>query len=190
MKRRWKMGAITLTAFLMLTACKDESGENMTHEETMQGETGESTEHAQMNSAMLAELPEELREAENPTFPIGSNVLISAEYTGGEEAVEGTVVGAYETAAYMVSYEPSTGGENVENYKWVIHEELEEAGPDLFARGEKVVLNASHMPGMHGANAYIEAVEATTVYMVDYAQSAGEKETNHKWIVEEELSEA
>lgn len=189
MNRKWKMGVISLTAFLVLAACKDESGKDVTHEETMGEETGESTEHAQMNSSASGELPENLREAEDPKFPVGSNVLISAEYTDGKQAVEGIVAGAYETAAYMVSYEPSNGGENVENYKWVIHEEIEEAGPDLFARGEKVVLNASHMAGMHGANAYIEAVEATTVYMIDYPSLSGEKTENHKWVIEEELLE-
>jgi hypothetical protein len=188
MKRKWRIGAITLTAFLMLAACKDESGADLTHEESTQEETGESTEHAQMNSSKTGDLPENLREAEDPKFPVGSNVLIGAEYTNGTEAVEGTVIGAYETAAYTVSYESSNDGENVENYKWVIHEEIEEAGADLFARGEKVVLNASHMPGMHGADAYIESVEATTVYMVDYVSANGEKVKNHKWIIEEELS--
>ena len=196
MKRKRKIGAVIVTAFLMLTACKDESGEDIAPLGTVQeeqqektGETTESTEHAQMNYSTTGEVSEDLRKAEDPAFPVGSNVLIRTGLEEGMETVEGTVVGAYETTAYMVSYEPSDGGDTVENYKWIIHEEIEEAGPDLFARGEKVVLNASHVAGMHGADAYIEAVEATTVYMVDYVSSTGEEVKNHKWFVEEELSE-
>ena len=195
MKRKWKIGAVIVTAFLMLTACKDESGEDLAPLGTVQeeqqektGETTESTEHAQMNYSTTGEVSEDLRKAEDPAFPVGSHVLIRTGLEEGMEKVEGTVVGAYETTAYMVSYEPSDGGDAVENYKWVIHEEIEEAGPDLFARGEEVVLNASHMAGMHGADAYIEAVEATTVYMVDYVSATGEEVKNHKWFVEEELS--
>lgn len=185
MKEKWKIGVVILTAFLMLAACKDESGENAADDKTIQ--EGTSTNQAQMNTSTSGELPEGLREAEDPTFPTGSIVTISAEHTNGTKAVEGTVAGAYDTAAYIVSYEPTNGGERVENYKWVIHEEIQGAGADLFARGEKVVLNASHMTGMHGANAYIEAVEETTVYMVNYISTTGEKVTNHKWVVEEEF---
>ena len=193
--KKWRMGAVLL-ALLVLAACKDESDEDLSpvgtvpeeqQEET--GETTESTEHAQMNYSTNGEVPEDLRKAEDPAFPVGSQVLISTGFEEGAEPVEGTVVGAYETTAYMVSYEPSDGGDAVENYRWIIHEEVEEAGPDLFARGEEVVLDASHAAGMHGAEAYIEAVEETTVYMADYVSPTGEEVKNHKWFVEEELSE-
>ncbi|MGM9950845.1 MAG: YdhK family protein [Lysinibacillus sp.] len=196
MKKKWKVGATFMASLLLLAACKDESGKDLTPGGTVQeeqqeetGETTESTEHAQMNYSTTGEVPEDLRKAEDPAFPIGSDVLIRAGHTKDMETVEGTVVGAYETTAYMVSYEPSDGGDAVKNYKWIIHEEIEEAGPDLFARGEEVVLDASHAAGMHGADAYIETVEATTVYMVDYVSPTGEEVTNHKWFVEEELSE-
>lgn len=195
MNKKWRMGA-ALLALLILAACKDESEEDLSpvgtvpeeqQEET--GETTESTEHAQMNYSTNGEVPEDLRKAEDPAFPVGSQVLIRTGFEEGAEPVEGTVVGAYETTVYIVSYEPSDGGDAVENYRWIIHEEIEEAGPDLFARGEEVVLDASHAAGMHGAEAYIEAVEETTVYMVDYVSPTGEDVKNHKWFVEEELSE-
>ena len=195
MKKKRKVGVALLATLLALAACKDESGEDLPPLGTVQeeqqektGETTESTEHAQMNHSTTGEVSEGLRKAEDPAFPVGSKVLIRTNLEEGMETVEGTVVGAYESTAYMVSYEPSDGGDAVENYKWVIHEEIEEAGPDLFARGEEVVLNASHAAGMHGADAYIEAVEATTVYMVDYVSPTGEEITNHRWFVEEELS--
>lgn len=186
MKKKGRVGAVIVTAFLILAACQDESGEDIAGNGPKE-ETGKSSESAQMNNSRSGELGEGLREAENPTYPVGSSVIISAEHTNGTEAVEGTVAGAYDTTAYIVSYEPTNGGEPVEDYKWIIQEEIEEAGPDLFARGEQVVLNASHMAGMHGASAYIEAVEETTVYMVDYVLATGEKVTNDKWVVEKEL---
>lgn len=187
MKSKRRVSAGIVIVFLMLAGCQHKSGEDMTGNDIIGEGTRESIESAQTNPSSSGELLEDLREAENPKFPVGSRVIISAEHTNGQEAVEGIVAGAYDTAAYIVSYDPLDGKEHVENYKWVIHEEIEEAGPDLFARGEQVVLNASHMAGMHGANAYIEAVEDTTVYMVDYVSTSGDKVENHKWVVEEEL---
>ena len=35
-----------------------------------------------------------------------------------------TIVGAYETTAYAISYTPVTGGERVENHKWVTGDEI------------------------------------------------------------------
>lgn len=196
MKKKWKVGAALLATLLALVACKDESGEDLTQEGTVQeeqqeetGETTESTEHAQMNHSTTGEVPEDLQKAEDPAFPVGSTVLVDVGHLEGAETVEGTVASAYETTAYMVSYESSDGGDVVEDYKWIIHEEIEEAGAELFARGEEVVLDASHMAGMHGAEAYIETVEETIVYMVDYVSPTGEEVKNHKWFVEEELSE-
>ncbi|MBM7607292.1 hypothetical protein JOD29_000529 [Lysinibacillus composti] len=44
------------------------------------------------------------------------------------------------------------------------------------------------MPNMKGAEATIVGAYDTTVYMVDYISTAGEKVKNHKWLVESELS--
>src|SRR5690625_7845663 len=82
---------------------------------------------------------------------------------------------------YTVSYTPTTGGETVENHKWVIHEEIEEAGDEPFEPGTEVTLNADHMEGMNGATAVIDSAEETTVYMVDFiATDSGEEVKNHK----------
>ena len=42
----------------------------------------------------------------------------------GMKGAEATIVGAYTTTAYVISYEPTTGGKRIEKHKWVIHEEL------------------------------------------------------------------
>ena len=40
------------------------------------------------------------------------------------KGAEATIVGAYNTTAYVISYEPTSGGKRIEKHKWVIHEEL------------------------------------------------------------------
>ena len=75
------------------------------------------------------------------------------------------------------------------NHKWVISEEVKDAGEKVIEVGEEVTLTASHMKGMQGAKATIESAVPTTVYMVDYMPTTGgEKVTNHKWVTESELS--
>lgn len=79
----------------------------------------------------------------------------------------------------------------MKNHKWVIHEEIENAGDKPFQPGDEVVLNADHMEGMKGAKAVIDSAKQTTVYMVDYIDTeTGQKVTNHKWVTEDELSPA
>lgn len=100
-----------------------------------------------------------------------------------------TIVGAYTTTAYTVSYTPTTGEEKVNNHKWVIHEEIKDTGSEPYSPGTEVILTADHMKGMDGAKATIDSVEPTTVYMVDYTPTTGgEPVKNHKWVTESELS--
>lgn len=142
--------------------------------------------HAEMNHSGSGEVPEGLKEAENPTYPVGSQAIIHADHMPGMNGAKATIVGAYDTTVYTVSY-TTPKGEKVENHKWVIHEEIEEAGDEPFKPGDQVTLNADHMEGMDGATATIDSAEKTTVYMVDYISTDGEKVTNHKWVTESEL---
>ncbi|MBO1914710.1 DUF1541 domain-containing protein, partial [Microvirga sp. 3-52] len=99
-----------------------------------------------------------------------------------------TIVGAYDTTAYAISYTPVTGGERVENHKWVIQEEIKDADDKILEQGTEVTIEADHMKGMEGATAEIDSDEKTTVYMIDYTPTTGgEKVTNHKWVTESEL---
>ena len=65
---------------------------------------------------------------------------------------------------------------------------LKEAKNPAFPVGSKAIILADHMPNMKGAEATIVGAYDTTVYMVDYISTAGEKVKNHKWLVESELS--
>ncbi|MNZ94497.1 hypothetical protein D3C78_1136080 [compost metagenome] len=107
----------------------------------------------------------------------------------GMRGAVATIVGAYRTFVYSVSYDPTTGGERVKNHKWIIQQEIDNSGKKPFAVGDEVMLQADHMEGMYGAKATIDSVEETTVYMVDYTPTTGgERVVNHKWVIESELS--
>ena len=50
------------------------------------------------------------------------------------------------------------------NHKWVIHEEIEDAGDKPFEAGSEVTIDADHTKGMDGVKAEIDSAEKTTVY--------------------------
>ncbi|BDH63567.1 hypothetical protein CD30_18575 [Ureibacillus massiliensis 4400831 = CIP 108448 = CCUG 49529] len=185
------VGVISLTAILTLSACSGnvESPQNDVLE-TSQGtnESKQGMDHSNMNHSGSGEVPEGLKVAENPTFPIGSKAIIRADHMQGMEGAEATIVGAYNTTVYTVSYTPTDGGDPVTNHKWVVHEELEGVGDEPVQPGTELKINADHMTGMEGAIAIIDSAEETTVYMVDYTSTTGETVTNHKWVTESELS--
>ncbi|WP_312098654.1 YdhK family protein [Niallia sp.] len=180
--------------FLVLGACSnDNTGTTNTNENqdnmNMDSDSQESMDHSDMDMSGSGEVPEGLKVAENPTYQVGSKAIIESDHMEGMKGAEATIVGAYDTTAYAVSYTPTTGGEKVTNHKWVIHEELVDAGEAPLDPGAEVKVNASHMEGMDGATVEIDTAEQTTVYMVDYkSTTTGETVTNHKWVTESELS--
>src|SRR5699024_6692096 len=120
---------------------------------------------------------------------VGSQAIIESDHMPGMNGAEATIVGAYDTKVYTVSYTPTTGGEPVENHKWVIHEESEEEGDERFETGTEVTLNEDNMNGINCENTVIDSAEETTVYMIDFiATDSGEEVKNHKWVTESELS--
>lgn len=180
MKKQIGIGIATISAALVLVACGDNQEEHQTnHVET--------EEQAHMNHTSSGELPEGLQEKTNPVYPVGSQAILKTDHMQGMNGAEATIVGAYSTTVYAVTYTPTTGGDKVTNHKWVIHEELKGTGEQPFAKNDHVVLEANHMEGMDGAEATIDSAEKTTVYMVDYTFK-GEKVKNHKWVTESELS--
>jgi hypothetical protein len=195
-----KQVVLSLIAALLLVlgACSNNDDGNTESTENAEGtedtedmENMEEMDHGEMNHSSSGEVPEGLKVAENPTYETGSQAILETDHMEGMKGAEATIVGAYDTTAYVVSYTPTTGGEKVENHKWVIHEEIKEAGDKTLEPGTEVTLEADHMQGMEGATAAIDSAEATTVYMVDYTPTTGgEKVENHKWVTESELSAA
>ena len=157
-------------------------------ESTESTESIDGKDDSNMDMSVSGEVPEELKVAESPTYEVGSKAFIKADHMEGMEGAKATIVGAYDTTAYAISYTPKSGEEKVENYKWVIHEELQDAGDPPLEPGTEVTINAAHMEGMEGTTAKIDSAEETTVYMVDFTPTTGGEEVkNHKWVIESEL---
>ena len=207
-KKKIISGVITLSSLALLAACSPQDSGNQesvdTSEQSSTPTVENSSESDMMNESesmddmggMMhddsGEIPEGLQEAENPTYPVGDTVTIQTDHMAGMEGATGTIVGAFDTVAYEVTYEPTNGDSIVENHKWVLKEEIPEARnqEEPLSEGTEVTLEASHMEGMEGATATIDSAEETTVYMLDYQPTdGGEMVKNHKWVTEDELSQ-
>src|SRR5699024_7041874 len=132
---------------------------------------------------------EDLAEAEDPTYTVGTTVVLTADHMPGMQGSAATSSGAFDTATYSVRYTPTDGSEPVVDHTWVIHEELADPGTPSLAEGTEVHSPACHIAPMDGADATMEASTQETVYMVD-ATIDGTELTNHKWVVESELQPA
>ncbi|USB31741.1 YdhK family protein [Paenibacillus sp. YPG26] len=181
MKKQWLLIAAVL--ILLLSGCG-----NGNEQETSSSDHSSGS-HEEMDHSGSGEVPPELKSAANPTYKVGSQAMVQTDHMSGMKGATGTIVGAYDTIVYAVTYTPVTGGEQVPNHKWVIHEELQAAQAESYNPGDEVVLEADHMKGMKGAKATIDSAERTTVYMIDYTPTnGGPKVTNHKWVTEDELT--
>jgi len=154
----------------------------------MNDQMEETMDHGDMDMSGSGDVPAGLQDAENPTFNVGDQAVITEAHMPGMEGAEATIVGAYDTVVYSISYDPMHGGERVRDHKWIIHEEIVDAKADAYEPGDEVTVDAEHMNGMGGATATIDSAEETTVYMVDFELDNGERVTNHKWVTEDELS--
>ncbi|QDQ01144.1 DUF1541 domain-containing protein [Lysinibacillus fusiformis] len=186
LQRKWHVGLLMVVAFLALSACAEDTADTK-KQNTAEQQT--EMEHSSMNHASSGEVPTTLKNADNPMYPVGSTAVIINGHMEGMKGAEATIVGAYDTTAYMISYEPTTGGKRVENHKWVIHEELLNPGSEPLTSGTEVKTDASHMEGMVNATVRIDEALQTTVYMIDYVSTTnGDVVTNHKWVTEDELT--
>jgi len=194
LKRKWLLSFVAAFALLLLSACsedaaKSESANSDTTDSHAESDKGEEMDHSTMKHSSSGEVPPTLKTAESPKFPVGSTAIITEGHMAGMAGAEATIVGAYDTTAYIISYEPTTGGKKVENHKWVIHEELVNPGEAPLAPGTEVKTDAAHMEGMENATVRIDEAVQTTVYMIDFPlTTTGEEMKNHKWVTEDELA--
>ena len=197
-QRKLLMSLFSLSATVLLAAC---STQTSTEEASVEVESVSMESMVEESSSSSSEgmgdmvhddsgvIPDGLMEAENPTYKVGDTVIMQAGHMEGMEGAEATIIGAFDTIVYEVSYDPTNGDPRVENHQWVIQEEIMDAGTDPFGVGSEVMLVAEHTEGMSGAAATIDASEATTVCIVDYIDTVtGEAIKNHKWVTEQELS--
>ncbi len=194
MKRSITLATLVLTSTLALTACSDTTStttataeSNETHQEAT---TTADEEHGGHDHPVDGGAPPAgIEEAEDPTYPVGTEVILIADHMPGMDGATATISGAFDTTTYSVSYTPTDGGEPVTDHRWVVHEEFVDPGEAPLPGGTKVVLNAEHMLGMQGATATIDYSTEETVYMVDLTVD-GMTMTNHKWVTESEIQPA
>lgn len=179
-----RVGAVAAVGALFLAGCATDTEQDATDE---QPTASPAEEHAHNPDGGPA--PQDLAQAEGPTYPEGTTVELTADHMPGMQGSEATITGAFETATYSVTYTPTDESEPVVDHKWVIHEELADPATPPLADGTEVVLDADHMEAMDGAEATIESSTEETVYMVD-ATIEGTELTNHKWVVESEIQPA
>ncbi|KMK76695.1 hypothetical protein AB990_14150 [Alkalihalobacillus pseudalcaliphilus] len=178
---------MTAGVIFSLTACSND--ENQVEHSGDTGMDHSEMDHSHMDHSSSGEVSDTLKNAESPTYEVGDKAFIEEGHMAQMNGVEVTIVGAYDTTVYAVSYNPTDGSERVENHEWVIHEELDTVTENPFGIGDEVLLVASHMEGMQGASAEIDSVQQTTVYMVDFKSATdGSDITNHKWVTESELT--
>ncbi|MGG1880713.1 YdhK family protein [Paenibacillus cisolokensis] len=185
-----QLALLGIVAVIALSGCGNNANNGNTAESNQPNTNNSDMSHSEMNHSGTGEVPEGLKEAANPKFKVGSEAIIKADHMEGMDGATATIVGAYDTTVYAVSYTPTTGGERVTNHKWVIHQEIKDAGEKPFEQGTEVVLQADHMKGMDGATATIDSAQQMTIYMVDYFPTNSDKKvTNHQWVTEDELTE-
>jgi hypothetical protein len=185
--KKFATGILMLIVVLMLSAWTSSSYQNSSDKNMITNY--KKIKMSEMHSGS-PEVPKNLKEAKNPTYKAGSQVVVKAHHMKGMYGANATIVGAYDTTAYAVTYTPTTGGPIVKNHKWVIHEEIKNAGTKSLKPGTAVTIEANHKEGMMGAKGTIDSAVQTTVYMIDYNPTTGGPIVkNHKWVIESELSD-
>ncbi|AKK04299.1 YdhK family protein [Corynebacterium epidermidicanis] len=185
MNRRARFAsAVLVTVALGLTGCANTQKDSTTKVDT--ATKAPSVSHEGHNhGADGGAAPAGMTKAASPKFTTGQHVTLQADHMPGMQGADATIVAAYDTHTYSVTYTPTTGGAQVNDHKWVVQEELlnqsQPAKP-----GDQVTLNADHMTGMKGAVATVDSVVTEPVYMVDV--TSGEMPMkNHKWVTESEI---
>ncbi|MDO5513200.1 YdhK family protein [Corynebacterium sp.] len=198
--------ATLIAATLALSACTDNTEDSSTASLTSTSTSAPATDTAAASQSEATHggqgghdgmehpadggpVPEGMAQATDPTYPVGTEVTLTADHMEGMNGAIATIVGAYDTYTYAIDYTPTDGKDPVLNHKWVVQEELKDAGDDRLDDGTEVTVTADHMHGMGGATAMIASSTDETVYVVDY-EADGMTMTNHKWVVESEIKPA
>lgn len=174
---------------LALAGCSTANNEAGTPSQSEDAQGGHGGHDGMEHPADGGPVPEGMKEATDPEYPVGTEVTLTADHMEGMNGASATIVGAYDTYTYAIDYTPVDGGNPVTDHKWVVQEELDGAGDARLDDGTEVTVTADHMEGMDGATATIASSTDETVYVVDY-EADGMKMTNHKWVVDSEIQPA
>ena len=170
-----RLAAAVLTGAIVLPGCTDSGpGEGRAPAGPDASEASDGGGHEGMEHPMDGgPAPEGITPAEDPEYPVGTEVTLTADHMEGMEGTTATIAGVFDTTTYSVSYTPTDGGEPVTDHRWDVHEELENPGEAPLAEGTEVVIDAAHMEGMQGAEATIDSATEETVYIAGRASSVG-----------------
>lgn len=167
MQRRLRTGlaAGALGVALVLAGCASGADDDQqtdpsaTEEQGHGGDNAESgdeeMDHSMEHPMDGGPAPEGIAEASEPTYPVGTEVQLTADHMEGMDGATATISGAFDTYTYSVNYTNAGGGDPVTDHKWVVQEEIEDAGDERLTDGTAVTLLAKHMEGMEGARATI-----------------------------------
>lgn len=189
MKKTLVLSTLIVGAALLLGACSSsqkESGKKMNHGDRSMESSQQENSSAKMEMNHEGVIPKLMNNADNPKYPVGSKVKLLGDHMEGMKGAQGEVVEAFDTTVYSISYRPVSGDNAmVGNHQWVVDEEVT---PREAKVGDRVRIEADHMPGMRGADAAVESAEKAVVYVVDYQPTtSGEIVKNHLWVTEDEL---
>lgn len=179
--RALALTTVAATVLLGVSACSSETSDTSDTHSAHEGHEGHD------HPADGGPAPAGIEEAQSPTYPVGTEVTLTADHMPGMDGAPATISGAYDTTTYSVTYTPNDGGDKVVDHKWVVAEELE--GPEdtyNLQKGDTATITAEHMSGMKGVEATIESATTETVYMVDI-DSPDMTMKRHKWVVESEI---
>src|SRR5690625_1874304 len=137
-----RLAAVVFTGAIVFAGCTDNgSDEDQTSDTSGESEESKASDgggHADMEHPMDGgPAPEGMMPAEDPEFPVGTEVTLTADHMEGMEGATATITGAFETTTYSVSFTPTDGGDPVTDHKWVVHEELESPGEARWRRATR-----------------------------------------------------
>src|SRR5690625_5613479 len=103
---------ISLASIITLSACSGDTNNPYSNENSnteLDSNTNENTEtdsdsQIDMEHSASGEIPSELKEAENPTYPGGSKAIIQTEHKEGMKGAKATSVGDYDNIVYAIYY--------------------------------------------------------------------------------------
>ena len=134
MQRRLRTGlaAGALGVALVLAGCASGADDNQQTDpsatEEHQGHGGNNAESGdeEMEHPMDGgPVPEGIAEASEPTYPVGTEVQLTADHMEGMEGVKAIIASSTDETVYMVDYE--TDGMKMTNHKWVVESEIQPA---------------------------------------------------------------
>lgn len=151
MKNKYRIGILIFMAFMTLYGCGNVlKGENIDTNKNVnlapdddlsmdeKQSVAEGNNHVNHTNSGI--VPKGVKKAQNPTYPVGSQVIIQADHMVGMKGAKvtleadhlpgmkgaiATVESGIHTTVYMVNYKPTNGTSDVKNHKWLIESEIE-----------------------------------------------------------------